>query len=62
MPDGQTGVTRLGSITDVAGIRVGTVNDVKLLADRNIQVDFDAKGAVVGATWSLWDAGEQPRC
>ena len=27
-----------------------------------IQADFDAKGAVVGATWSVWDAGEQPRC
>lgn len=27
-----------------------------------IQADFDAKGAVVGATWSLWDAGNDPMC
>jgi hypothetical protein len=28
----------------------------------DIQADFDAKGAVVGATWSLWDAGNDPMC
>jgi hypothetical protein len=27
-----------------------------------IQADFDAKGAVVGATWSVWDAGNDPMC
>jgi hypothetical protein len=27
-----------------------------------IQADFDAKGAVVGATWSVWDAGDDPMC
>jgi len=27
-----------------------------------IQADFDAQGATVGATWSVWDAGDQPRC
>ncbi|MFZ2359043.1 MAG: hypothetical protein WA040_06835 [Anaerolineae bacterium] len=27
-----------------------------------IQADFDAKGATVGATWSLWDAGNDPMC
>jgi hypothetical protein len=27
-----------------------------------IQADFDGKGAVVGATWSLWDAGNDPIC
>jgi phospholipid/cholesterol/gamma-HCH transport system substrate-binding protein len=31
-----------GDTVRVAGIRVGTVKDVKLLADRKIQVDFDA--------------------
>lgn len=28
----------------------------------DIQAEFDAKGAVVGATWSLWDAGNDPMC
>jgi hypothetical protein len=28
----------------------------------DIQADLDAKGATVGATWSVWDAGDQPRC
>jgi hypothetical protein len=28
----------------------------------DIQADFDAKGATVGTMWSLWDAGDQPRC
>jgi hypothetical protein len=28
----------------------------------DIQSDFDAKGAVVGATWSVWDAGDDPMC
>jgi hypothetical protein len=27
-----------------------------------IQADFDGKGAVVAATWSLWDAGNDPMC
>lgn len=27
-----------------------------------IQANFDAKGAVVGATWSVWDAGDDPMC
>ena len=39
-----------GDTVRVAGIRVGTVNDVKLLADRNIQVDFDADKTVVLTT------------
>lgn len=39
-----------GDTVRVAGIRVGTVNDVKLLADRNIQVDFDADKNVVLTT------------
>jgi hypothetical protein len=28
----------------------------------DIQANFDAKGAVVGATWSVWDAGNDPLC
>jgi hypothetical protein len=28
----------------------------------DIQADFDAKGAVVGASWSVWDAGNDPMC
>ncbi|HNM86287.1 MAG: MCE family protein [Mycobacterium sp.] len=39
-----------GDTVRVAGIRVGTVNDVKLLADRNIQVDFDADKSIVLTT------------
>ncbi len=39
-----------GDTVRVAGIRVGTVNDVKLLADSNIQVDFDADKNIVLTT------------
>ena len=39
-----------GDTVRVAGIRVGTVRDVKLLADRKVQVDFDADKSVVLTT------------
>ncbi|HEY5842498.1 MAG TPA: MCE family protein [Mycobacterium sp.] len=39
-----------GDTVRVAGIRVGTVRDVQLLADRQVQVDFDADKSIVLTT------------
>ena len=39
-----------GDTVRVAGIRVGTVRDVQLLADREVQVDFDADKSIVLTT------------